>query len=48
MEIFSLSDGCKIDLDTVNFDPIDVVNKLLGAGASLIALLQFTRFQHSA
>jgi hypothetical protein len=32
MDVFSLSDGSKIDLDAVDFDPTDTVNKLLGAG----------------
>lgn len=34
MDLFSLSDGCKLDLDAVEFDPTDAVNKLLGSGAS--------------
>lgn len=34
MDLFSLSDGCKIDLDAVDFDPTDAVNKLLGSGIS--------------
>lgn len=32
MDPFSLGDGCKIDLDAVEFDPTDAVNKLLGSG----------------
>jgi hypothetical protein len=32
MDVFSLSDGSKIDLDAVEFNATDAVNKLLGAG----------------